>query len=250
MKYFFTTLIIILLIFIGYLTFQYINKEEVDDIIIIPEKKYSYYYEEDIKMEIPFFVSDLSIVENIGNQATISNVDNTIKLLIDEIEPIYLYNYIHENVLYYYFELSFNLPELETSYKIDELYLNLEIELNMYSFFIGEINVYYDEETYYRDFFYWDYLQASKNDGAHISELIIGYSDVLKLDKVIINNETFDYIDLGDEIKVIIRTDEVIFDQTYIIFTYNDSKQIIKNFRFFYHYDILNGVRYRIYKLI
>lgn len=250
MKRFFIILIVLLISFLAYIAYHFITLPKAENKVIIPEKKYSFFYEPELEMTIPIYLSNQEIVSQISDIGVIASLDNQTKFLVDNVKLNYLYEYLHNDEVLHHYELSFILPEIESSYYIDDLFLDIEIDLTNYSFYLGSINVLYNPTYYNNDFFYWDYLQATKNDGAHIKELQIGYSDEVLIDQVLVDNKILPYYLKNGEIIIEVEHNMQIFDQTFIIFEYGDQKQIIKNFKFFYHYDLLNNINYNEYKLI
>src|SRR5690554_2679559 len=106
MKKFLVVLIVILLGFLSYIAYYYLTKTEKEVLILVPQKRYSFYYDEDQIMNIPIFTNNQNIINSFSDIASISNLDNSIKLMLDNISINYLYNYLHEDEILSHYELS------------------------------------------------------------------------------------------------------------------------------------------------
>lgn len=233
---------------LAYFIFAFFNKTTDEIKIIVPEKYYSYIYEEDTVMDVLFYSNDISLANKIADEAFILNVDESFKLPIDLLQVNYLYTQMYDKKDLYLFELLFYLPKIEASYEIDDLYFLLTIDGEDVSLYLGSINVYYNKD-YNSEFFSWTYIEGEKNKGAHLDKILIGYEgDIIPTD-ILIDNKLVDFIvdKYSKELIININSKDIIFDSTFIIFINNNQRQFINNFKFFYHYDLLTNIENREY---
>lgn len=223
-----------------------INQEIIPLKLYTVDTYYSYMIKEDETIDVIFYLNGKHPLNDQKNYMEVNlsskDLNEMLSLSIDELKSVGHESYLGET--YTKYMLKLNMPSINQSFVIDDLYLNVRL-LNddSYQFYLGSLSLYLSSDTC--DALEWHALEGIKKEQSKLSRLYqiyISYQSLSKgINDIYIGFEhpvTFDIYD--DKITLTIEDESQLLYGCPIVITFSDyTSLVIDYFLYINDYEIL-----------
>lgn len=223
-----------------------VNQEIIPLKLYTVDTYYSYMIEDDETIDVIFYLNGKHPLTDQDNYMEVNlsseDLSEMLSLSIDELKSIGHESYLGET--YTKYMLKLNMPSINQSFAIDELYLNVRL-LNddEYQFYLGSLSLYMSNDPC--DALNWHALEGIKEEQSKLSRLYqiyISYQNLSKgIEDIYIGYEHPVSFDISnDKITLTIKDERKLLYGCPIVITFNDhTSQVIDYFIYINDYEIL-----------
>lgn len=242
---------VIFSIFIVFLTTVLIllnlPKAPPNSIKVISESHYIL-YDNAQKIKVKFFTVKRDLIQGediLGG--FIQNDDASIKFMIDTIEVVKIHNESYLNEVYYGYELHINLPEITDTYYLESLYLKLNIQDKVYSFFAGSLYVEYPQIN--ENYIEWYGLEGIKDDGPQLFQILVDLKQQDLIEEIQIGPNIVDFFIGLNNLVIEVEPNPYVFSSTFVKINTYLGVTYLPNFTYFMNYELLSSGLYVTYRI-
>lgn len=242
-------ILIIIGILLALLTALYLflnQKEAVVKKLIVLEKNHAHIYRDDEYIQVPFFVNieEIDLFDDISNVRIYASDKSTV-FPIDEIMIDKIHNEVFDSQLFYGYKFLLKLPNIKTTYHMDDVLLSFNTPLKKYEFKIGTLDVLYKENI--NQFTFYS-LEGTKQEFLPTLETIKVITDrFYEIDSIKVGNKTLIYEQ--NENNLTIKFDKSYFglNNTFVEINYEGKTAYLPQFDYFSNYELLIYAKYQIH---